>query len=1473
MRSLLASSGKLFGNVFAIFWVCSAFIFLPTSIHAQENILLFRVNAGGDAEGDWEGDTDALPSSYLLSGSANIETINGTPTLDASVPAGTPLSLFENKRIDANQPEPYMEWTFSPGVGYGLDLEVRLFFIEMSRCSPGSRVFDVEINGVIVEEDLDVYVAAGSQCKMGIMRTYTVPSAGSTLTIRFPLENGKPSIVSAIEVLGPPPFEEPPVVHFAGCPECFQGSIGDGNDAVHAGMAPYDVDFDSQGNAYIADEYNARIRVVDTTTGIINTLVDHTELKPGDAGEFDVYHPYGLVVDSADNLYIAATNYIAIGQNDTRILKRDAITGEITVFAGNGTDGYTGDGGPATDAGLGLTRDLFIDAAENLYFTDRDHHVVRKIDMSTGIIETIAGNGTQGFSGDGGLATAAQFDDPLAVAMDSQGNIYISDNLNHRIRKVDVNTGIISTFIGNGNNASSGDDGPAGSAEISEPWGIAFDAFDNLFIAEYSERKLRRVDALTNIITMLVEYPFLPNHPRNLVFEGEDLYVSVLDHAVYYYDFTGDAGTSNLAVSPLSIAFEATVPGGTSNAVEVVLTNEGTSQIAITDINITGNDPGDFSFVPNASSTIPAGSTLSFDAFFTPAQATSPQPLVTTGDPLYRINAGGDLQSDFTLDWDEDTDLNPSTYLIPGTANIETDSPLPTMDASVPAETPIDIFNTMRIDADKADPVMAWDFPVSPGEAYEVRFYFVEMSRCSVGNRVFDVAIEGTVVIDNLDVFDEAGACNIGIMRSATATSDDETMSISFQLENGKPATVAGIEIMGPDALTPIFKSAQLNIEHTGANPALAVPLSGEIDQSPGNNTPPFANFTADVDALTVSFTDTSTDSDGLVSSWSWDFGDGNLSTVQHPVHHYAAAGTYTVLLTVTDNEAGMHSYSTDIVTTDPPPNVVTLSLPDTTYALASSGLIPVWTTDVTDKDITNYNYTIAYDTTYMEVTGVDFSGTIVFGNYPASVNLTVPGEVKVSWGYVTPISGEGVMAYLEADFHTPGTSPLTFTEIEFNSGVPGDAGIDGSATVVSDTSAVTLSLPAVTQDINTAGVIPITVSDVEGKDIKSFAYTVLYDPAIVDITGADFTSSIIPADTPATWDNSTPGEITISWSGATALVGDGLFASLEIDFIATGTSPLTFSNVVFNSGIPGTILENGSATVSGGTGAFIESEGLVVMEAEHAHENNPGVDHAWEEQTDLAGFSGATYMASTPDIKRTIKPDAVDDSPELKFEVEFTTPGNYAVWARLAAPDTKGNTVHMGFEGEPHPVQSVIPIYSYNVWGWGGLWQSPDEQTFDVTTPGIHTVHVWMREDGVLIDKIILALDHDFVPTEEGPAESPRLGPAVSNASSLLKDGLVLAQEELPTEYALNGNYPNPFNPTTTIEYALPEAVSVSLVVYDMMGRKVATLVEGEKSAGRYAVQWNAQTDAGTRVASGIYLYRLRAGSFEQVRRMVLMK
>jgi FlgD Ig-like domain len=161
------------------------------------------------------------------------------------------------------------------------------------------------------------------------------------------------------------------------------------------------------------------------------------------------------------------------------------------------------------------------------------------------------------------------------------------------------------------------------------------------------------------------------------------------------------------------------------------------------------------------------------------------------------------------------------------------------------------------------------------------------------------------------------------------------------------------------------------------------------------------------------------------------------------------------------------------------------------------------------------------------------------------------------------------------------------------------------------------------------------------------------------------------------------------------------------------------------------------------------------------------------------------------------------------------------------------------------------------------------------IATAGAHTVHAWMREDGTAIDKLVLTTDAGFVPTGTGPAESPQAAaPQISAARrGVALDGLTLQAEALPTEFALEGNYPNPFNPTTTIRFALPEAALVRLSVYDMLGREVARVFDSELPAGRHEATWNGRTDAGTTVSSGAYLLRMSAGEFSATMRMVVVK
>lgn len=196
-------------------------------------------------------------------------------------------------------------------------------------------------------------------------------------------------------------------------------------------------------------------------------------------------------ISLVDGVAVAPNGDIYISQRDHNIVTRVDSKGLIHTIAGTGKSGFSGDGGPANKALLRMPAGLHFDKAGNLYIADRENHRVRKVDTN-GNISTIAGNGTAGFSGDGGPATQASINLPSGVTSDSKGNLYISDRSNNRIRKVDTN-GTISTYAGNGNEGYVGDNGPALKATLDKPFGITMDPKDNLIIADRGNNRIRKV--------------------------------------------------------------------------------------------------------------------------------------------------------------------------------------------------------------------------------------------------------------------------------------------------------------------------------------------------------------------------------------------------------------------------------------------------------------------------------------------------------------------------------------------------------------------------------------------------------------------------------------------------------------------------------------------------------------------------------------------------------------------------------------------------------------------------------------------------------------------------------------------------------------------------------------------------------------------------------------------------------------------
>ena len=272
----------------------------------------------------------------------------------------------------------------------------------------------------------------------------------------------------------------------------------------------------------------------------------------GPALKTNISQPFGVEFGPDGALYVCEVGH-------HRVRRVDLNSGEITTVAGNGTEGYSGDGGPATKAALNEPYEIRFDKSGNMFFVEMQNHLVRKVDAKTGLITTVAGTGKAGFGGDGGPATAAQFSSPHSIALDDQGHLYIADIGNHRIRRVDAQSGIVTTiagtgqrtapvdgqpaagkpmigpralfiregtlwialreghsvwrlnladgllahFAGTGKKGYSGDGGPAREAGFDGPKGIALDVEGNLFVVDTENHAIRKIEISSGQISTL----------------------------------------------------------------------------------------------------------------------------------------------------------------------------------------------------------------------------------------------------------------------------------------------------------------------------------------------------------------------------------------------------------------------------------------------------------------------------------------------------------------------------------------------------------------------------------------------------------------------------------------------------------------------------------------------------------------------------------------------------------------------------------------------------------------------------------------------------------------------------------------------------------------------------------------------------------------------------------------------------------
>ena len=278
------------------------------------------------------------------------------------------------------------------------------------------------------------------------------------------------------------------------------GYSGDGGPAANATCRePFMCAFDAAGNLYVAEARNHCIRKVDHATGVITTVAGTGQ--PGYSGDggpatrATIHEPYALQVDRNGDIYI-------VDRLNAAVRKVEAATGIITTIAGTGEPGYGGDGGPGIKAQLREPNDCFLDGQGGLLIADIQDQRIRRVDLGSGIITTFAGNGEKLRSGDGRPATRASILGARAVCMDGRGNTYICEREGNGVRKVDAR-GIMSTFAGTGERGYTGDNGSALAATWGAPKAIRCDSHDNIVVVDTENHAIRRIHWATGVVTTI----------------------------------------------------------------------------------------------------------------------------------------------------------------------------------------------------------------------------------------------------------------------------------------------------------------------------------------------------------------------------------------------------------------------------------------------------------------------------------------------------------------------------------------------------------------------------------------------------------------------------------------------------------------------------------------------------------------------------------------------------------------------------------------------------------------------------------------------------------------------------------------------------------------------------------------------------------------------------------------------------------
>ena len=546
----------------------------------------------------------------------------------------------------------------------------------------------------------------------------------------------------------------------------------------------------------------------------------------------------------------------------------------------------------------------------------------------------------------------------------------------------------------------------------------------------------------------------------------------------------------------------------------------------------------------------------------------------------------------------------------------------------------------------------------------------------------------------------------------------------------------------------------------------------------------------------------------------------------------------------------------------------VTVSLPTVAYSLGSTQAIPITVGDLTGQAAISFQTTVTYDKAIVKTTGVTTTGTLSAAlGAPVVNNDTAAGKITIASAGTSAMSGSGTLIYLNVTVVGKGTTALTFSSFQFNEGTPavtltnGQVGVPSLAVKLSDVTSMAAAGGIVT--------LPITTEDITGQNVLSYQFTVTYDKTKFTITGASVTGTMSSAMGAPVVNASTAGVVTVAVAGTAPLTGAGLLINLVGTVVATGTSTAQFTSFQYNEGTPAVAGLAGTITIGANQKPTITKKMADTTIAE-----NQALTYTYLATDPEAGamtFSGnglptgatlsaAGVLAWTPSYTQQGTYDfyvVVKDNASLKDSVAqkitVTNVNRKPTWT-MRAPLFLG--VVSRNVAQPFAVSASDPDGDVLTWTWkvNGVTEKTGSTAADSAFSRTFT-------DAHGTAKTVIAVFADAGGMKDSVTWTFTITPVEEHVA-------------VPTEFNLGQNYPNPFNPTTTISFSLPKEAPVTFEIYNMLGVKIRTLMAGQtKSAGLYTVAWDGRNDAGVSMSSGVYLYRINAGSFLASKKMTLLK